>query len=638
MLQRVQLQNQDSFKYSQNSSNQSKQLKRTSQSPVQIAKTYGTLIWTTDSTLKFLEKVFNDLKRNNRHHHNHHTKKSSHARVLKGNYIKIEVLNSKNYRPIYQEFSHWPKLHFNLSFTDSPFDSEASSREMTRKNNRTKTTQQINRVNDNKVNRPLPSAKKSSQDNPENQCGYCEICRDPYDVLKVHLKTQKHIDFVKNDNNFLELDKLIKKTQNVANFLAIKPEDCTFGKRSSIKRGRLMRECELRKEKIETNYDSFDDVKSDDDDIEPPIRKNGVHNKIESEYSPRNTRTRNNSRNTKTSDNEKKAISNTDEKSPRTLQKDLDEEIRRSRRESCRRINYAEPKEDEENTLDSLISQITEENALIKKVTEKTKVRGIRWRAPSPKDRPPTQKPQIYTVKKSSTTTKSSPKSNQSQTANTSAGEERIKMKLKRIRASELSLLSDEADNFMFPKTAVSEPETDEDRQSTSDHAEISQEIISSERDDDKSTIIKTPEKVKEPEPCTTTTNTNSNTKARDTRRKRRNNLDLFLTEQMDYYKFECPESRLRFQEAPTQPTLKSDEYINCNNYSDMLDDKKISSEDRVGGINFAWNTNINGVEVERFRYSFERVPYQEPWYLAFQRQDEGKEKIFEYYGSTAYR
>lgn len=612
MLQRVQLQNQDNSRYP-HQSNQNSPFKRASQSPVQIAKSHGTLIWTTDYALKFLEKVLNDISH---HHRNHQSRKTNHARVLKGNYIKIEVLKSKDYRPIYKEFKNWPKLHFNLSVTDSPFDSEASSKEMTRKNNRTKTTQQINRIN-NKVNTPIASTKKSSQDNPENQCGYCEICRDPYDVLKTHLKTQKHTTFVKNDANFIALDKLIKKTSNVAEFLSLRStEDCVFGKRS-LKRGRLLRECELKRERIESNYDSFETNKTDEE--AESVRANGVHLKEEVEYEPRNSRCRN-SRNSK--QEKEKSVAITLQKSPRTIKKELEEEeTRRSRRESCRRINYAEPKEDEENTLDSLISQIAEENVAIRKAAkEKPKVRGIRWRAPSPKDRPPSQKPEIYTIKDSpKSTNKSSVK-----TESTEKGVESIKMKLKRIRPSELSLLSNEADNFMFPKSAVSEPETDEDRQSTSDHAEESQEIISSDRVDDKAKLQQ---------------KTETSNKTRDARRKRRNNLDLFLTEHTDYYKFECPESRLRFQEAPTQPTVKLEEYGEYN-YSALHDifADETQSEDGVGGINYTWNSRVNVEEVEKFRYAFERVPFQEPWFLAFQRQDEGKEKIFEYYGSTAYR
>lgn len=44
----------------------------------------------------------------------------------------------------------------------------------------------------------------------------------------------------------------------------------------------------------------------------------------------------------------------------------------------------------------------------------------------------------------------------------------------------------------------------------------------------------------------------------------------------------------------------------------------------------------IEAEEVQRFRFAFERVPSMEPWFAAFNRQDEGEERIFEYYGSTS--
>lgn len=610
MLQRACLQNQDN-RFSQHNNSP---YKRASQSPVQIAKTYGTPIWTTEYTLKFLEKVLLDISHHQRHRHhsNHQTKKANNARVLKGNYIKIEVLHSKNYRPIYREFKSWPKLHFHLSTNDSPFESEVSSKDMTRKNNRTKTQQQIR--NNNKTNTTVTTnrEKKSSQDNPENQCGYCEICRDPYDVLKAHLKTSKHMNFVKNDNNFLALDNLIKNNSNVEEFLSLKSQEVVFGKRS-LKRGRLLRECEIKKEKL--CYDSYDEIKTDEDD---DIVTTTSATKKSTIVNPPRTRRQNSKSNSIFGI---AAATPKSQKSQSLSQKELDEETRRSKRESCRRINYAEPKEDDENTVDSIISQDTQSTVPIPK--EKPKIRSIRWRAPSPHDRPPTQNPEIYTIKNAKSPEKKEPLSDKNKNTN-----ERIKMKLKRVRASELALLSDEAENFMFPKREVSESETDEDRQSTSDHAEISHEIISSERDEDtKVKVGGSKEQAK------------SKLDSRpDTRKKRRNNLETFLNDNTDYYKFECPNSRLRFQETPTQPPLMKQEL----DYDELLGNKDVvgmtTVEDRVGGINFKWNTNVNVATIHKFRYAFERVPHQEPWFSAFQRQDEGKEKIFEYYGSTAYR
>lgn len=44
-------------------------------------------------------------------------------------------------------------------------------------------------------------------------------------------------------------------------------------------------------------------------------------------------------------------------------------------------------------------------------------------------------------------------------------------------------------------------------------------------------------------------------------------------------------------------------------------------------------------LETEYFknmRYSFQRVPVNEPWYSTFKRQDEHRELVFEYWGNTS--
>lgn len=53
----------------------------------------------------------------------------------------------------------------------------------------------------------------------------------------------------------------------------------------------------------------------------------------------------------------------------------------------------------------------------------------------------------------------------------------------------------------------------------------------------------------------------------------------------------------------------------------------------------FRWsNFNRNCKQIEPYRFAFERVPSLEPWYETFQRQDESCEKLYEYFGNTAYR
>lgn len=561
MLQRSRIHSQDNF------------IKIESQSPVQIARNLGTPIWSTEQTLKYLDKVLTAISNlnskegtSNGRQHGHHRKLSANTRVLKGNYIKIESFQ-KHYRPIFKEFTKWPIINLNTTELACPFESElitiktdlnikksVSSAAMTRKSR----SKQKNNI-----------VKTSSS---EKQCGYCEICRVEYDLLSLHLKTEKHLNFVKNDDNFLALDNLIKNGATVENFLKLngpqqaivdlQNDPCQIFSKRSVKRCNKYNNLQESDIKQETDDTFITELETPREYSPPKTRRSNLNLKRESDYNLDGTR--------------------------------------RLRRLSCKPINYAESKEDEENASEDIIEE------------KKTnfRIRGIRWRAPSPEERPPTVKPILFKVIQEKTTTTTTATTKVEKLAETI--EDGIIMKIKRIRASELSLLSDEAENFMFPKRESSDCETDDDRQTTSDIAMISTEIISSELDQQKSTIdeIKNRKQVK----------------------KKRNHLEKFINDNSDYYKFEDPGTKLSFPNAPIQLNSndKDSTKIEKSNLKNGL--RIDDSEDRVGETTWELLKNKNFVKQ---KFSFERVPNREPWYLAFQRQDEGTEKIFEYYGHT---
>lgn len=66
----------------------------------------------------------------------------------------------------------------------------------------------------------------------------------------------------------------------------------------------------------------------------------------------------------------------------------------------------------------------------------------------------------------------------------------------------------------------------------------------------------------------------------------------------------------------------------------ELLDEVKVEEEEEETYSNLT--RIMEAEEVTRFRFAFERVPSMEPWFAAFNRQDEGEERIFEYYGSTS--
>ncbi|XP_058456300.1 protein chiffon isoform X2 [Malaya genurostris] len=403
----------------------------------------------------------------------------------------------------------------------------------------------------------------------------------------------------------------------------------------------------------------------------------------------------------------------------------------RVRRESAKRVNYSEPREDEIASQEEIMQSILEstakessENDKKKSASSKrpldVKIRGIRWRAPSPQARPPVKSPLLYKVieepklksKKTASPTKD-PNATGSQSKTNKNG---LIVKIRRVRQSELSLLNDEAENFMFPKKDdSSEEETDEDRQTTSETGpgDYSQEVLSSDYDRRNSSMRKsaaTPAprgKRGASVPAGSRGSPNKRT-AKETNqelattpksasgKQRRPNRGVagLIHDNAEYYKFPDPGSRLRFPEAPIQPAPAVEDDKNAAmspprgvgrkrakksargitpapstvtsssaekqkqelllgtrssptspyQHQELLSNcgKNIinyvkGKEDGMGVFN--WSTfSRNCKQIEPYRFAFERVPSLEPWYETFQRQDESREKMYEYFGNTAYR
>lgn len=185
------------------------------------AKELGTVIWHTSNTLIFLKKILADLAQINKEKNNNsivNDLNSSRDIVeLKDHFIKIESVE-RSYRPIYKELK---KSDFSILKIRNHKDKETAAAEegskkkdkhkMTRKSRSSSKHRPQNHVNIKSSSKVVSSSEK--------QCGYCELCKVEYDVLKTHLKTDEHCCFAKNHQNFLVLDTLIKNGANVNKFL-----------------------------------------------------------------------------------------------------------------------------------------------------------------------------------------------------------------------------------------------------------------------------------------------------------------------------------------------------------------------------------------------------------------------------------
>lgn len=327
-----------------------------SSSPVHLAKTWGTPIWTTEHTLRFLEKISAALKSDS----SHNTSKGRPANVkhLHGHYIKIES-TQRHYRPYFQEIKVWPSINLKSKIGFSPFAAaEPPNRSVKTLINRPANSKSSS--NSNKMTRKSRSKQMRTKNDykrtSEKQCGYCEVCRLEYDVLSVHLQSKEHTNFVNNSDNFLSLDNLISNSANVDTFLKMNSAPPKNDYNSGLY---TKRTCRKFKEMIDLDIPNADSnvIQSD------YVRLNGSAKMV--------TRRSNNRKSQ--SDTVKPCVKSSPSKVESNF-KEIETESAaqlRSRRESARRINYAEPREDEENSDD---------------LKTKIRIRGIRWRPPSSAD------------------------------------------------------------------------------------------------------------------------------------------------------------------------------------------------------------------------------------------------------------
>lgn len=243
-------------------------------------------------------------------------------------------------------------------------------------------------------------------------------------------------------------------------------------------------------------------------------------------------------------------------------------------------------------------------------------------------------------------------------------------VKFKRVRETELSKLTYEADNFMFPKQRDELP-TDEDRQSTSEHCDgdVSSDILSSEYNSQRESL---------PNSLNNSLNRSATSVDQFTssgrRRKRRSQFDPFKSPMEPKRKFRTSliQSRLSSNKGTLSLTTSTAKETQASPVEQTKRSAK-SSATKVGGSKARTNqansitatvtsttattstesssndmlddrmgeNAYNGGKLlateyfQNLKFSFERVPSNEPWYLTFQRQDEHRESMFEYWGNT---
>lgn len=171
------------------------------------ARLWNVPVWPLQKLVKWLTSIKEKEKLHISKTGNNTSSKSSSAlsgatkvQRMKAPYIKTEAF-SRLYKPLYKELSSWPTLHLNCGFGVSPF---ADPRQV-------KAKQQPKTSSAHKDGHK----EKGGRGQKRKESGYCELCSSSYTNLRLHLQSDSHLAFVRDQSNYLDLDELIRGSKEV---------------------------------------------------------------------------------------------------------------------------------------------------------------------------------------------------------------------------------------------------------------------------------------------------------------------------------------------------------------------------------------------------------------------------------------
>ncbi|KYN40312.1 Protein chiffon [Trachymyrmex septentrionalis] len=205
------------------------------------------------------------------------------------------------------------------------------------------------------------------------------------------------------------------------------------------------------------------------------------------------------------------------------------------------------------------------------------------------------------------------------------SNEKPVVVRFKRVRKSELSLLSDEAESFMF-----GEPKRDDSSERTSDSEQSS--VLPRDTESEPNDTINSSISLNSSLNYSSIKQEIIEEDSQDSvhlgraRKRRRTQAEAFIKDNTDYYKFETPGSRLRYQ-APLTGVKDtavdgSREHGTAKRSTHEPEDCKLQADGVVQKI----YPSKPSAEIEKMQFSFESIPMSEPWYQTYQRQDAGAE------------
>ncbi|XP_022901356.2 MATH and LRR domain-containing protein PFE0570w isoform X1 [Onthophagus taurus] len=534
--------------------------------PLEEARNWGITIWSIDKTFAFLEQVSASYKLSNK------KKTTQKFFELKTPYIKFEAFNRQT-RPIFQEIRNWPQLNFQGSAGDPGIVIRSNiERNMTRKT---------------RSNPRLDTAL---------QPGYCEVCRADYLRLDEHLESDKHLTFIKDNSNFLQLDTLISNTSSINNFLKLNGVNKLIETEPVKNKKRMLRP---------RTVSLCDKIRNSP--LSPTGSESSNSNRLRSK------------RHCAAVTNYVGALIDDDHQVVKT-EGVRERELRSSTRQLLKLLEN-----EQKDTWDSgrpkraCIRQkrlsIEDSIPLENKMYYKVEVLSNKLRSSSDSS---IQKEQNHEpAKKTAKTT-----DNHSEGVGSDKNKSLI-VKFKKMRSYELRQLNNEAESFLFPKrdeTTSSEEDVDADNPNTTASVGGDSTILLSSESEAHTTPKR--EEVRHLDEASLDSNWSE---CSSKKKKRRTHAEAFILDNQKYYKFETPGSRLRYHGsylAPVATDSKSPKSSKCNGEHSS---KIIKLDGKCYDLNIKGEKS-DVFDYKTFEFSFERAPTCESWYSTFQRQDEGQE------------
>ncbi|XP_072745250.1 uncharacterized protein [Anoplolepis gracilipes] len=209
-----------------------------------------------------------------------------------------------------------------------------------------------------------------------------------------------------------------------------------------------------------------------------------------------------------------------------------------------------------------------------------------------------------------------------------SSSEKPVVVRFKRVRKSELSLLSDEAESFMF-----GEPKRDDSNEQTSDSEQSS--VLPKDTEDSEanetansSTLLSSLLNSSPVKQELLEEDSQDSLHLGRARKRRRTQAEAFIKDNTEYYKFETPGSRLRYQAPLTGVKDTGERFTDGREHAALKKSAQQSNDckSQIENVVEKIYPSKPSTEIEKMQFSFEAIPKSEPWYQTYQRQDTGAE------------